>query len=99
MRCAAADDEKTESPEETLIWKGRTGSTDEKREGTGDDDVRNADDQVCENVGPNEPGVADVAIPVRQEIRRKNKTRKEPKESCGEAKRKQNNPCKARRRL
>src|SRR5215470_10700550 len=90
---AAADDEKTEGPEETLIRKGRASATNEKRERAGNDDVGNADDEVREDIGPNEARIADVAIPVREKSGGKNKAREKPEKSSGKTEEKRNNFC------
>ncbi len=80
MRGTAADDEEPEGPEESMVGKVLASTPDEDSERIRNHDVRKADDEVGEDISPYKTRVADVAVPMRQEVRSKKSARKKPKQ-------------------
>jgi len=78
MGGTATDNKDAKRPEKALVGEVGTSASHKKGEGTRNDDIRNADEEVSDNICPDKTRVAHVTIPMRKKIRGKNKARKKP---------------------
>jgi len=81
---AATNDKEAKGPEETVVRKSRASAANKKGERAGNDDIRDTDGEIGENVGPDEARIADVTVPMRKKVGGKEEAREEPEEKSRE---------------
>src|SRR6266851_720362 len=81
MSRPAAHDEDPEGPKKIRIRKVRAGATHQPYQSCGDDHVGKPDDEVGDDIRPEQTLVAKVAIPMGEKVRREKSPRTEPDQS------------------